>query len=84
MVNMFSIGPMSGMYGMNSMYGMNCMYGSGGNAHRYFNSVYGIGYPDSGASRPYAQPYPMAITPRGEVAKTPQNWIKRLVQKLYG
>ena len=79
MVNMFSIGPMSGMYGsygMSGMYGMGGMY-AGSNVHQSYKSRYGVGYPDSGATTPYAQPYPMAIVQRAN------NYEKSLFKKIF-
>ena len=74
----------TGMYGMNNMYGMNSMYGNGGNVHQAFKSMYGVGYEDSGATRPYAQPYPMAITPRAPEPKIENNWFGRFLRKCFG
>lgn len=47
-----------GQAGMNSYGGI-----PNGNAHQNLKNKYGVGYEDFG-SRPYAQPYPFAITPR--------------------
>lgn len=59
MVNMYSMGSM----GMNNnSYGMNNSNQSG-NIPNNFKAKYGNGYEDFGV-RPYAQPYPFAITPR--------------------
>jgi hypothetical protein len=61
------------------------MYNNGvGNVHQTYNNIYGDGYPDSGATRPYAQPYPMAIIPRGEKSKKVASWLERFVKKFYG
>ena len=81
MVN--SIGPMGMMYGM---YGANrlCgMYGNGGNVHQAFKSQYGVGYPDSGASRPFIQPYPMAIIPYAKESPVKKSWFGRVMSKLF-
>ena len=74
----------SGMYGMNSMYGMSGMNSSGGNVHQSFKSMYGVGYEDSGATRPYAQPYPMAIIPRAPEPPIEKSWFGRFLRKCFG
>ncbi len=84
MVNMFSIGPMSMMGGaMPGMYGYSSMYGQGGNYHQAVKRQYSIGYEDSGATRPYAQPYPMAITPRAPLPVVEQSWLGRFLRKCF-
>ena len=75
---------------MNSMYPMNMMSGmysnvagmNGGNVHQSFKAKYGVGYKDFN-TRPYAQPYPVAIISR--VPKTPiqKSWFGKLIAKLY-
>lgn len=81
---------MSGMYGMNAMSAMNgmnsmnSMYGNGGNVHQAFKSQYGVGYEDSGAMLPYAQPYPMAICPRAPQEPLEMNKFKRFIKKYFG
>ena len=82
MVNMYSIGPMSMMGGgMNSMYGYSSMYGQGGNYHQAVKRQYGIGYEDSGATRPYAQPYPRAVVPMGPEPVMEKSWLGRFIKK---
>ena len=78
MVNMYSMGMMSG-----GMYGMNNMYGNGGNVHQMFKSQYGVGYEDSGATRPYAQPYPMAIIPRAQEPLINKGWFARFIKQCF-
>ena len=78
MVNMYSMGMMGGMYGM----GYGSMYGMGGNVHQAFKSQYGVGYEDFG-SRPYAQPYPMAIVPRAREPKSEETWFGRFLRKCF-
>ena len=76
---MLSMYPMAmmGLFNMGGMYGMNSMYGMGGNVHQSLKSIYGIGYGDSGATRPYAQPYPMPIVQRSpEAFHNPQRLTK--------
>ena len=69
-----------GMYGMYGMSGMNNMYG-GGNYHQAVKRQYGIGYEDSGATRPYAQPYPRAIVPKGPEPVMEKSWLGRFIKK---
>lgn len=83
MVNMYSMGMMGGMYGMGSSYGMSGMYGNGGNVHQQLKSQYGVGYEDSGAIRPYAQPYPMAIIPRTPEPKCEKFSFCRFIRKCF-
>ncbi len=77
-------GGMYGMYGMNGMNSMSGMNSSGGNVHQSFKSMYGVGYEDSGATRPYAQPYPMAITPRAPEPPEAKTWLGRFLRKCFG
>ena len=72
----------TGMYGMNSMYS-NGMSGYGSNVHQAFKSMYGVGYEDSGATRPYAQPYPMAIIPRAPEPPEPKTWLGKFIKKCF-
>ncbi|MBE7711312.1 MAG: hypothetical protein E7Z92_04140 [Cyanobacteria bacterium SIG31] len=71
---------------MISMYGpmmYSSMYGSMGapNVMQYYQQKYGSGEIDFG-SRPYAQPYPVAISPIAEPAKPDRGWISNLIHKL--
>ena len=79
---MFSINPVgmmfSGTYGMNNL---NNSYNSGGNIHQSFKKQYGVGYEDSGAMRPYAQPYPMAICPKAPDPTKEMGWFRRFLMK---
>lgn len=77
MVNMYSMGSMMG--GMNGMYGSNS---TGANVHQSFKGKYGVGYEDFG-SRPYAQPYPMAITPRQPNPPCYESAFCRFIKKLF-
>ena len=81
-IGMMSSG-MYGMYGMYGMNGMNSMYGNGGNVHQSFKSMYGVGYEDSGATIPYAQPYPFAIIPRRPEAPCQENAFCRFLKKCF-
>jgi tetrahydromethanopterin S-methyltransferase subunit D len=81
MVNMFSISPVS-MMG-SSMYGMNGMYAQGGNYHQAVKRQYGIGYEDSGATKPYFQGYPRAIVPKAPEPAVERNWLVRFVKKCF-
>lgn len=71
MVNMYSMGSM-GMY--NSM--------QGGNVHQYYKNKYGVGYEDFG-SRPYVQPYPMAIVPISPKPTLERFWLGRFLKKCF-
>lgn len=73
MVNMYS-GSMMPM-GMNNMQGSN-------NVHQNLKAKYGVGYEDFG-SRPYAQPYPMAIVPRRQDSAIENNWLGRFIRKCF-
>lgn len=77
MVNMYSMGMMSGMNGMG---GMN--YGSGVNVHQQLKARYGVGYEDFG-TRPYAQPYPFAIIPREPESPCAENPICKFLKKCF-
>lgn len=77
MVNMYSMGSM----GMMNGYGMNNMGGSSVNVHQNFKSKYGVGYEDFG-TRPYAQPYPMAIIPR-RPEPSYENAFRRFLNKIF-
>ena len=68
--------------GMGSYYSLNSMYGTNGNVHQNFNARYGVGYEDFG-TRPYAQSYPMAITPKRTEPITEQFWIGRFIRKIF-
>ena len=68
--------------GIGSYYSLNNMYGNYGNVHQDFNARYGVGYEDFG-SRPYVQPYPMAITPRRPEPLIQQSWIGRLIKNIF-
>ena len=72
-----------GMYGMYGMSGLNNMYGAGGNYHQAMKSQYGIGYEDSGATRPYAQPYPRAIVPKAPEPVIERSWLGRFIRKCF-
>lgn len=70
------------MYSMGMMNGMGNMYGATtGNVHQYYKSRYGVGYEDFG-TRPYAQPYPMAIIPR-RPEPCYENPICRFLKKIF-
>lgn len=71
MVSMYS-GSMTPM-------GMNNNQGSI-NVHQNLKARYGVGYPDFG-SRPYAQPYPMAVVPREE--EPSMSWFARFFRKCF-
>lgn len=75
MVNMYS-GSMMPM-GMN----MNNMQNNV-NVHQNLKAKYGVGYEDFG-TRPYAQPYPMAIIPQPPVSKCENSWFSRFFQKCF-
>ena len=75
MVNMFTSS-------MSPMGNMNNSYGSGGNVHQDLKAKYGVGYEDFG-SRPYAQPYPMAIVPRRPLSACENNWFGRFIRKCF-
>ena len=78
MVNMYSMGMMGGgMYGMG---GMN--NNSQVNVHNQLKQRYGVGYEDFG-TRPYAQPYPMAITPRAQKPAYTENAFFRFLKKIF-
>ena len=84
MVNMYSISPVSMMGGsMYNSYGMNSMYGQGGNYHQAVKRQYGIGYEDSGATRPYYQEYPRAIVPKGSTPLENTSWLGRFIRKCF-
>ena len=68
--------------GIGSYYNLNSMYGNYGNVHNYFKARYGVGYEDCG-TRPYAQPYPMAITPRRPEPLREQFWLTRFLKKMF-
>ncbi len=53
-----------------------------GNVPQYFHSRYGDGYSDFG-TRPYAQPYPMAIIPRAQEPSTQKTWLGRFIQRCF-
>lgn len=75
MVNMYS-GSMMPM-------GMNMGNTQGSiNVHQNLKAKYGVGYEDFG-SRPYAQPYPMAITPRRPSPVMNETWFGRFVRKCF-
>ena len=77
MYNMYSMGIMN-----SGMYGMNGMYNSSGNVHQQLKNRYGVGHEDFG-TRPYAQPYPMAIIPRRPETPCEQNFICRFLKKCF-
>ncbi len=77
MVNMYS-GSMMPM-GMNM--GMANTQGSG-NVHQALKTKYGVGYEDFG-SRPYAQPYPMAIVPRRPESGMDKTWLGRFIKRCF-
>lgn len=73
MVNMFS-GSMVPM-GMGNMQ-------NNVNVHQNLKAKYGVGYEDFG-SRPYAQPYPMAIVPRRPDNGMGASWFGRFIRKCF-
>jgi len=79
MVNMYS---MNSMGSMGNMGMMNNMYNSSGNVHQNFKNKYGVGYEDFN-SRPYAQPYPFAVTPQSNVGNCYDCWFKRFIRKIF-
>ncbi len=79
MVNMYS-GSMMPIGGMNT--NMNGFQGGGTNAHQALKAKYGVGYEDFG-SRPYAQPYPMAIVPRRPEPACQKTWLGRFIQRCF-
>jgi len=52
------------------------------NVPQYFLSKYGNGYADFG-SRPYAQPYPMAVVPRAQETVLKKSGLGKLLDKLF-
>ena len=78
MVNMFSMGMMGG--GMNSMNGVG--QNNGVNVHQQLKQRYSVGYEDIG-TRPYAQPYPMAIIPRRPEPQYKETAIARFLKKCF-
>lgn len=63
--------------------GMNMNNAQGGsNVHQSLKTKYGVGYEDSG-TRPYAQPYPMAITPRRPEGAIEKSWFSRFIKKCF-
>lgn len=82
MTNMYSVGSMGMMNSMNGMYG-NIAGMSGENVHQSFKNKYGVGYADSGLTRPYAQPYPTAIIPRHPKPAIEQHWFGRFLKKCF-
>ena len=87
MVNMYSMGMMGGgMYGMNPMGGMYGMggiqTGSAGNEFENLRQRYGCGHADFGV-RPYATPYPYAITPQRPESPSKKGAISRFFNLLF-
>ncbi len=72
MVNMYSA----------SMMPMGANMQNNVNVHQNLKNKYGVGYEDFG-SRPYAQPYPMAITPRRQAPVCENNWLGRFIKKCF-
>ena len=80
MVNMYSMGMMTGMPGMNGMGGG--FGNSGVNVHQQLKQKYGVGYEDFGTV-PYAQPYPMAIVPRRPETPLQKNLFYDFLKKCF-
>ena len=72
MVNMFS----------GSMMPMGSNMQGNVNVHQNLKNKYGVGYEDFG-SRPYAQPYPMAIVPRRPISDLENNWLARFIKRCF-
>lgn len=72
MVNMFS----------GSMMPMGSNMQNNINVHQNLKNKFGVGYEDFG-SRPYAQPYPMAIVPRRPVPACENTWLGRFIRKCF-
>ncbi len=68
---------------MVNMYSMGSNSLSNGNVYQYYKNRYGCGYEDFG-HKPYTQPYPMAITPRGKAPLTQRNVFFRFLKKYFG
>lgn len=72
---------MVNMYSMSSMGSMNTSF-SGGNVFQNYKQKYGCGYEDFG-TRPYAQPYPMAIVPRRPESAIQKSWLARFIKRCF-
>ena len=74
MISMY--GPM--MYGSMGMTG--AMYSA--NVPQYFQQRYGCGHEDFG-TRPYVQPYPMAINPIPKPSQYEEIWLCRFIKRYF-
>lgn len=52
------------------------------NVPQYFKARYGNGYPDF-CSKPYIQPYPMAILPAPKEPVLPKSWFGRFLYRCF-
>lgn len=75
MVNMYSSSMMPMGMNMGNVQGSN-------NVHQNLKAKFGVGYEDFG-SRPYAQPYPMAIVPRRPDSDIDKTWFGRFIKKCF-
>lgn len=69
MVNMYSMGMMSGL-------------GSSGNVYQNLKNKYGVGYEDQGQT-PYPFPYSMPVKPKRPEVDLPQNFWQRIFKAYY-
>lgn len=75
MVNMFTCSMMPmGMYGAPFQ---------GTNVPQMMKAKYGNGPEDFG-TRPYAQPYPMAVIPMPQESPIKETWLARFIKKCWG